>query len=189
MYALRGVANMLVVELTGKAYSEPFQAISKIQIGGVFIWIYVMIIVAVVLEILLHNTSLFRKMYYVGENLDTARIYGIKSGKIKIGTFALSAATACIAGLLVSSRIQYAESATGEGEEFQMLTAAVLGGASLNGGKGSIFRSVIGLFFLQMITTAMTIFNIDPLVQQLIVGVILIVAVWVDTRLNARSKT
>ena len=65
-----------------------------------------------------------------------------------------------------------------------MLTAAVLGGASLYGGKGSMLGSGIGLVFLATILNGMVIFNIEPLLQQLIIGVILIVSVYADSRLN-----
>ena len=65
-----------------------------------------------------------------------------------------------------------------------MLTAAILGGASLFGGKGSILRSIVGLIFLAAVLNGMIIFNIEPLLQQFVVGVILIISVYVDTRLN-----
>ena len=148
-----------------------------------------MIVLIAVLEFMLHRTTVFRKMYYVGENLDTARIYGIKSGKIKIITFAVSAFTAAIGGILIGSRVNYAEPTIGIGYEFQMLTAAVLGGASLFGGKGSILRSAIALMFLQLISNGMVIHSIEPLLQQIIVGIILIIAVYIDTRVNSVAKS
>ena len=154
-----------------------------------FLLIVVMIVLVVVLEFMLHRTTIFRKMYYVGENLDTARIYGIKSGKIKIITFISSAFTAAIGGILIGSRIHYAEPTIGIGYEFQMLTAAVLGGASLFGGKGSVLRATIALLFLQMISKGMVLHNIEPLLQQIIVGIILIIAVYLDTRVNKMAKS
>ena len=78
----------------------------------------------------------------------------------------------------------YADTAIGLGLEFQLLTAAVLGGASLYGGKGSMLGSAVGLIFLATILNGMMIFNVEPLLQQLIIGVIFIVSVFVDTRLN-----
>ena len=151
--------------------------------------IIVMVVLIVILEFMLHRTTIFRKMYYVGENLDTARIYGIKSGKIKIITFGVSAFTAAIGGILVGSRIHYAEPVIGNGYEFQMLTAAVLGGASLFGGKGSILRGAVALLLLQMISKGMIIHNIEPLLQQIVVGIILLVAVFLDTRTNKLTNS
>jgi ribose transport system permease protein len=193
MTALSGIAGILCTNLYGFAYPKEYIDLSKYEIplgGGldIFVTIIVMIVLIVVLEFMLHRTTVFRKMYYVGENLDTARIYGIKAGKIKIITFMVSALTAAIGGILIGSRVQYAEPGIGIGYEFQMLTAAVLGGASLFGGKGSILRSAVALFFLQLITNGMVIHNIEPLLQQIIVGIILIIAVYLDTRVNKAAK-
>ena len=194
MTALRGLATMICSNLYGYYYPDDYNALSKfsIKFGSgqeAFILIIVMVVLIVILEFMLHRTTIFRKMYYVGENLDTARIYGIKSGKIKIITFAVSAFTAAIGGILVGSRIHYAEPVIGNGYEFQMLTAAVLGGASLFGGKGSILRGAVALLLLQMISKGMIIHNIEPLLQQIVVGIILLVAVFLDTRTNKLTNS
>ena len=190
--ALAGVANLLTANMYGYNYPAEYKALVKynIMIGGneIFLTIIVMIVLIVILEFMLHRTTIFRKMYYVGENLDTAKIYGIKAAKIKMITFIISAFTAAIGGILIGSRVNYAEPTIGIGYEFQMLTAAVLGGASLFGGKGSIFRSALALLFLQLIVNGMVIHSIEPLLQQIIVGIILIIAVFFDTRLNKASK-
>ena len=73
---------------------------------------------------------------------------------------------------------------TGDKLEFRMVTAAILGGASLFGGKGSILNSVLALVFLAIVLDGLVKFDIDPLLQQLVIGVILIIAVFVDTLLN-----
>ena len=188
MTALAGLSNLLSTNLYGYYYPDAYRAIVRpeISIGGekVFVLIIIMIVIIAVLEFMLHKTSIFRKMYYVGENLDTAKIYGIKASKIKFITFIISALTAGIGGILVGSRVAYAAPTIGIGYEFQMLTAAVLGGASLFGGKGSILRASIAIFFLQLIRNGMVIHNIDPLLSQIIVGIILIIAVYLDTRVN-----
>jgi len=191
--ALSGLAGILTSNMYGYNYPQAYKDLSKYSIKfgegtDVFVTIIVMVILIVILEFMLHRTTIFRKMYYVGENLDTAKIYGIKSGKIKMITFMVSAFTAAIGGILIGSRVNYAEPTIGIGYEFQMLTAAVLGGASLFGGKGSILRSAISLFFLQLIVNGMVIHSIEPLLQQIIVGIILIIAVYLDTRMNKAIK-
>ncbi len=188
MTLIRGLASNCVKSLYGLTYPTDMRGLVRLNIGSIHLTVIAMVVIAVVLEILLGRSSLFKKMYYVGENLETARVYGIKSDRIKIATFALSAFTAAVGGILLNARVTYADTAIGLGLEFQFLTAAVLGGASLYGGKGSILRSCIGLIFLAAIQNGMVIFNIEPLLQDLIVGVILIVAVFADTRLNRMSK-
>jgi ribose transport system permease protein len=125
-------------------------------------------------------------MFYIGHSPETARLYGIRTNRIKVTTFIVSAVTAGIGGILATSRITHAYPTTGLGMEFQMVTAAVLGGASLYGGRGSILRSVLGLLFLAIILNGMIIFNVAPYYQQVLLGIILIAAVFVDTRLNLR---
>jgi ribose/xylose/arabinose/galactoside ABC-type transport system permease subunit len=181
---IRGLSSYLVKAMYGATYPPAMRHLSKIEVGNVYITIIAMIVLVVVLEILLKRSAIFKRMYFVGENRQTARIYGIKSDRIKITMFAVSALAAAIGGILISSRVSYADTAIGVGLEFQLLTAAVLGGASLYGGKGSILGSCIGLIFLATILNGMVIFNIEPLLQQLIIGVILIISVFIDTRLN-----
>jgi ribose/xylose/arabinose/galactoside ABC-type transport system permease subunit len=176
MTLIRGLASNFVARMYGATYPTAMRHLSKTEIGGIFVTIIVMVVLVVVLEILLKKSSIFKKMYFVGENRQTARIY------------ALSALAAAVGGILISSRITYADTAIGSGLEFQLLTAAVLGGASLYGGKGSILGSCIGLLFLATILNGMVIFNIEPLLQQLIIGIILIVSVFIDTRLNKVNK-
>lgn len=141
-----------------------------------------------VLEWLIVKSIVFKKMYYAGANVETARIYGIKADKIKIITFAVSSVTAAVGGILATSRIMHADVTTGVNLEFLMITAAVVGGASLFGGKGSVLRSVLGMVFLSVIFNGMIIFKIDPFIQQVIVGFILIIAVFIDSLLNRNVK-
>ncbi len=188
MTLIRGLASNFVSRMYGATYPTAMRHLSKIEVGHIYLTIILMVVLVVGLEILLKKSSIFKKMYFVGENRQTARIYGIKSDRIKVAVFTLSALTAAIGGILISSRITYADTAIGSGLEFQLLTAAVLGGASLYGGKGSILGSCIGLIFLATILTGMIIFNIEPLLQQLIIGIILIFSVFIDTRLNKVNK-
>jgi ribose transport system permease protein len=175
--------------LYGYTYTDSFRAISAFRvpmpvIGNLHFTTVVMVVAVVILEILLKKAAVFRQMYYVGENLETARIYGIRAGRQKIVIFTVMSLLSGIGGILLGSRLSYAHSTTGEGLEFTILTAVVLGGASLSGGKGSILRAVVGLIFLATISTGMIVHNIDPLIQQLIVGIILIATVFIDTRMG-----
>ena len=187
MALVRGLSWVLIRMLFGRTFPRNYRALARDKIGTINTTIIVMIVLVVVLEICLHRSTFFKKMYYVGENLKTAKLYGIKAETIKMLIFACSSLTAALGGILASSRITHADVTTGDGLEFKVLTAAILGGASLFGGKGSILSSVVGLIFLATILNGMIIFNIEPLLQQLVVGVILIVSVFIDTRLN-RSK-
>jgi ribose transport system permease protein len=184
MAAVRGLANLLCSNLYGYPYRPSYQALSRFRIGGIHFTTLFMVAAFIVLELLLKRATVFKKMYIVGENPETARIYGIKASRIKIIVFTITALLAGVGGILTGARLSFADTTIGNGLEFTILTAVVLGGASLAGGRGSIVRSVIGLIFLSMITTGMIVHNIEPLIQQLIVGAILIVTVFIDTRMS-----
>lgn len=187
MTLVRGLASNFVKALTGLTYPKEMRALAKTSFHGVHYIVIAMVVLVIVLEFLLKRSAFFKKMYYVGENLETTRVYGIRSDIIKTLIFGVSSLTAGMGGILINARVTYADTAIGNGLEFTILTACVLGGASLNGGKGSILATAFGLIFLATISNAMVVFNIDPLLSQLIVGIILIVSVFVDSRVNKNS--
>jgi ribose transport system permease protein len=125
----------------------------------------------------------------VGQNAETARIYGIRSDEIRLIMFMVSALTASIGGIIAASRVAHAAATAGVGLEFTMITAAILGGASLFGGKGSILRSSIGLLILAFATNGMIGFSIDPYIQQVVLGLILIAAVTFDIALTRNRRS
>ena len=179
-----GLVSNFVKRLYGATYPMEMRALSKAGVGGVHYTVIAMVVLVVVLEVLLRRSAPFKTMYFVGENEETARIYGVKSGRIKIAVFGISSFCAAVGGILANARVTYADTSLGNGLEFTLLTAAVLGGASLYGGKGSILSSCVGLIFLALISNGMVIFNIEPLLSQIIVGVILVVSVFIDSRVN-----
>jgi ribose transport system permease protein len=185
MAAVRGIANLLCSNLYGYPYNAAYQALSRVRVGDIQLTIIIMTAGVVVLEFLLKRALVFKKMFIAGENPETARIYGIKASQLKITVFTITSLLAGVGGILTGARLKFAESTIGNGLEFTILTAVVLGGASLSGGKGSLLRSVIGLIFLSMITTGMIVHNIEPLIQQLIVGLILIITVFIDIRVGS----
>lgn len=184
MTLIFGLVSNCIKGLYGATYPPEMRALSKANIGGVHYSVIAMVVLLVVLEFLLRRSAAFKIMYFVGENEETARIYGVKSGRIKMLVFGLSSFCAAVGGILANARVTYADASLGKGLEFTLLTAAVLGGASLYGGKGSILSSCVGLIFLAAISNGMVIFNIEPLLSQIIVGIILVASVFVDCRIN-----
>ena len=145
MTLIRGLASYFVKAMYGATYPPAMRHLSKIEVGNVYLTIIAMVVLVVVLEILLKRSAIFKRMYFVGENRQTARIYGIKSDRIKISMFALSALAAAIGGILISSRVTYADTAIGLGLEFQLLTAAVLGGPAFMAEKAAYLVPVSAL--------------------------------------------
>lgn len=169
-------------------YSAEYRAIAKFKIFDIHWTIILMVIIVVCLEFFLHKLPAMRKLYYIGNSNETARLYGIKADKIKTICFTLSALTAAFGGIIATSRITHSDILTGKNLEFTLITASVVGGASMAGGRGGILSAALGMIFIALLTNGMTIYRIDPFMQQVALGLVLIVAVSVDVYMNSKKR-
>ncbi|MEA5047280.1 MAG: ABC transporter permease [Eubacteriales bacterium] len=182
-----GVNAVVFNSFTAVTYNAEYRSLAKFKIGGVHWTILAMILIVVVLEFLLQKTPLMKKYYYIGNGPETARLYGIQSDRYKRVAFLLSALTAAIGGIIATSRITHSDVLTGNGLEFTLITALVVAGASLAGGRGGILKAALGMIFIAMLANGMTIYRIDPFIQQVMQGIVLIVAVYLDVRMNSKK--
>ncbi|MGI6176662.1 MAG: ABC transporter permease [Christensenellales bacterium] len=166
---------------------EAFLFLGKGQIGEVPFLILFFIVVAIVFDILLRKSTAMRKIYYIGSNEDSARLSGINVVKTKLSVYALSGALAGVAGVLTTARFSTATPTTGLGAEMICISAAVIGGASTAGGEGTVLGSVLGIIMVNIINNALVLLNVSVYWQDLISGVILILAVLFDY-LSHRKK-
>jgi len=184
MTFVQGVNAVVFNKMSAAIYPAVYRNFAKFQIGGVHWSIILMVIIIAVLEILLVKTAPLKKLYYTGHNPQTAKLYGIPVEKIKILCFAVSALTSAFGGIIATSRITHSDIMTGNGLEFSIITACVVGGCSLSGGKGGIVKAAAGLLFLAMLSNGMIIYRIEPFMQQVAIGFILIAAVFIDVRMK-----
>jgi ribose transport system permease protein len=136
---------------------------------------------------LTNRTVFFRRFYYIGGNEKAARLSGIRVDRMKIWAFVLSAGLAGLAGILLSSRLGAALSTSGRGLELRVITAVILGGASLSGGQGRIWGAFLGALFMAIVNNVLILSRVSGYWQEVILGVILIVAVGVDQWLVRRA--
>lgn len=130
---------------------------------------------------LLSRTALGRYIYAAGGNAEAARLSGVRVGLVKASTFAVSGLSAGIAGVILASEVGTAQAdADNLGNTFNAITAVVLGGISILGGEGAIWRAVLGAFFLQMLGNGFNLLNVQPVYQSVFKGVILLAAVSLD---------
>jgi ribose transport system permease protein len=129
---------------------------------------------------LLSRTIFGRYAYAVGGNAEAARLSGVRVNVIRTATFAISGLGAGIAGVILFSEVQTAQWNANSGIEFDAITAIILGGTSLLGGEGAIWRTVLGAFFLQMIGNGFNLLGTTPQWQYVIKGLILAGAVSLD---------
>jgi ribose transport system permease protein len=140
----------------------------------------VMVLVCVAGSIFLIRMALGRRIYAVGGNEIASRFSGIRVGRVKLLAYALTGLTAGIAAVLSLGYYGAASSGDGSGYELTVIAAAVVGGASLVGGKGSALGAVLGAIILQMISTGMVILGIPQNYSQIVTGVVVITAVLLD---------
>lgn len=186
MMAVKGFNWMMVNKFGGRQLPLEAREFVSVDIGGVRWSIWLMLIAAVILEFLLYKSWHFRQLYYIGHNMDTTTLYGLKAGRVKVLCFGVSAAISAFGGCLMTARLARPDVTVGANLEISIITAAVIGGASIFGGRGSVVRSMLGVFFIFLLQNGMTAYNIDSYIQQIVVGAILVAAIYLDLRFNGK---
>lgn len=186
MLMVRGLANVLANALGGQTYPRAFRQLARTNVFDVRLTVIVMVLLVLAAWGFQRRSALFRRMCFIGENVKSATVHGIRVGRIKIAAFMASAITAGIAGIFTASRITSADVRMGLGLEFVMVTAAIIGGASLYGGRGDLRGSALGLLMLALVLNGMIMYDVEPVFQQFVIGFLLIVTVAFDTIMNRR---
>ena len=160
--------------------AERFSRLGLNSAWGINYPIFVWAGFALVCGFLLSRTTFGRYVYAVGGNPEAARLSGVRVNVVRTATFAVSGLGAGIAGVILFSEVSTAQWNANSGIEFDAITAIVLGGTSLFGGEGAIWRSALGAFFLMMIGNGFNLLGTTPQWQYVIKGVILAAAVSLD---------
>lgn len=147
---------------------------------GIPVPILVIALLAVLLSVLLSRTPFGRKVYAVGGNGVAATFSGIPRARVVFMCYLISAFCVAVAGLLQASRSLGSQNTVGQGMELDVLAAVILGGASLLGGSGTIFKTVIGVLILGFIQNGLLLVGLAFYVQYVVTWVIIILAVWLD---------
>jgi ribose transport system permease protein len=142
---------------------------------------------AILAALLLARTTFGRYVYAVGGNAEAARLSGIRVDLIRGACFALSGVAAGLAGMLLASRTQSAQANLGAGMELTAISAAVVGGTSILGGDGAVWRGFLGIMLLAIIGNGFNLLNIDTTYQQIVYGGLILIAVAADQLLRRRA--
>ena len=137
--------------------------------------------------LLLARTTFGRYVYAVGGNAEASRLSGIRVGLIRGACFALSGLAAGLAGMLLASRTQSAQANLGAGMELTAISAAVVGGTSILGGDGAVWRGFLGIMLLAIIGNGFNLLNINTTYQQIVYGGLILIAVAADQLLRRRA--
>ena len=148
--------------------------------------VIMLIVTAILAYILLVHTRFGVYTFAIGGNEETARLASIPVRRIKLGVYALSGFTAALAGILLTARLWSAQPNSGVGLELDAITSAILGGASLAGGAGGIGGTMAGAFIIGILSNGMNLLAIPSYNQQVIKGLVFILAVLLDYFLRQR---
>ncbi len=184
------VRGLLLVMAHGQAVlnlPESFTVIGQGRLAGIQYPIYVMLVLVVVGDLLLRNTRFFRQSYYVGGSERAARLSGVNVDAVKIFSYCLIAVLAGISGLMITARFGSASLTVGTGLELRVITATIIGGASLSGGEGTVLGAFLGALFLGVLANVLNLLGVDVYWQNLVTGLMLILAVVFDAA-NERRK-
>ena len=150
-----------------------------------------MIIVYIIVAFVASKTKFGRYVYAVGGNAEAAYLSGINDKRILRLVFTIGGLMAGIVGIILTSRVSSGQPTGGTGWEFKAVIAVVMGGVSLSGGKGKPFGVLLGAVFVGILENGMTLLNYNSYLQQVVQGVVLILAIGFDvykTKRQAESK-
>lgn len=171
------------------ALPPEFKFIGQGAVGGIPMVILIFAVIVLVSDLALRHATVFRKVFYTGSNEKAALYSGIRTGRVKFWVTVLCSALAGVAGVVYTARFGAATPTFGVGMELNVIAAAVIGGASLKGGSGTVLGAVLGLALLSVVTSSLILLDVSPYWQDVIKGLILLAAVTIDHVLNNRKAT
>jgi ribose transport system permease protein len=180
MLMARGLALVFTEGFSLTNLPPAFSVFGQTRVLGLPVMVWVMLAILIVGDIALRRTRFLRQAYFIGSNEKSAALSGIAVNKVRIVCFVISGLLAALAGVMLASRLMSGTPTAGNALELQVLAAAVIGGASLRGGEGTIFGATLGVIFVALISNAMTMLAISIYWQMIVTGLVLVLAVAID---------
>jgi ribose transport system permease protein len=177
---IRGLAVVITSGFLVTVADERYTIIGREAVLGVKYSVWLFAAFAAICGFLLARTKFGRHVYAVGGNAEAARLSGIRVGWVKALTFAISGVAAGLAGLIASSRVSTGQADAGSLIELTAIAAVVIGGTSIAGGEGAIWRTMVGILLLALIGNGFNMLRVEPFYQDIVKGAIIVVAVAID---------
>jgi ribose transport system permease protein len=162
-----------------------FIAFGSGRLLGIHYLVWVPAVLLAVLSFVMHATPYGRRVYATGGGREAAYLSGVAVRRVIASTYIWCGALAGIAGVMLAARLQSGQPTAGEFYELTAIAAVVLGGAALQGGEGTLYNSVIGVFIMMVLGNALNLLNVDSYWQRVAVGAVIIAAAAVE-RLRSR---
>lgn len=183
MQIIRGIGFALTDAKPVAITDQLIVAIGNYKVFGFLpLPIIIMLVMAIIAHIVLAKTKFGRQLKMIGGNKEAAKYSGIKINKLQIYVFMISAFTAAISGILMTSRLYSAQPNVAQSYELDAIASAVLGGTSLTGGQGTIAGTIIGALIIGVVNNGMNLIGLEYFYQQIVKGAIIVIAVLIDVR-------
>jgi ribose transport system permease protein len=173
----RGMAILITGGFLIPVRMEEFTWLGREKIFDIHVAVYILLIFAIISTFILNRTTIGRYIFAIGGNEDASILSGIKVNLVKIFAFSFCGFASGIAAAVQVSRISLGTSQAGLGMELQAIAAVILGGTSIYGGSGAVWRSIAGVMLLALINNGFNILNADPFYKDLTTGLVIIAAV------------
>ena len=188
MSAFRGAALLLAGGGPISGFEEAYRWWGQGYLGPVPVPVVIFLALALVAHLVLAYTRFGRAVYAVGGNPEAARLSGLDVDRLTSSVYVIMGLMAGLGGFVLSARLNSAEAVAGVGYELTVIASVVIGGTSLFGGVGTIFGTVVGTLLIGVLLNGLVLNNVSSYVQQIIIGVIIVLAVAFDTFAKARRR-
>jgi ribose transport system permease protein len=179
-FVVAGVASLVTAGNLVLISDHGASDISTSELLGVNMSTWVMVVVVVVLGLVLARTTYGRYVYAAGGNAEAARFAGVRVNLVRVIAFALSGGAAALGGILDSARVLEGNSTNNTTLTFTVVAGIVVGGTSILGGEGVVWRTVIGVLLIALIGNGYGLLSLNPLYEQITLGAIMLLAVGLD---------
>ncbi|MBE7559100.1 ABC transporter permease [bacterium] len=180
MSLLRGTLMVVTDGASVAGLPKSFTVIGQGYVMGVQCPILICLILVISFDLLLRYSRFLRQSYYIGGNEKAAILCGIPVPWVKLFNYALTGTLAAVAGIVLTARMGGASVTAGTGLELRVITAVVIGGASLSGGEGTILGAFLGSLLMALVLNALTLLGVNPNWNNVVVGATLLCAVLLD---------
>jgi simple sugar transport system permease protein len=188
--ALRGIALLMTQGFSIPIASDTlFTLIGRGTVLGIPFPAFLAALVAIVGVVVLNETRYGRHVTAVGINAEAARRAGIPTARVIASVYVLTGLAAAAAGLIIAARLSSGSSNAAVGFELDVIAAVVLGGTSLMGGRGTMTGTILGALTIAVIGNGLILAHVSPFFTQIVTGAIILIAIWLNTRIFARLGT
>ncbi|MDX2138870.1 MAG: ABC transporter permease [Chloroflexota bacterium] len=184
---IRGLALIITQAEQVRVQDDRFQALARGDILGINNTIFIWLGFAILLTFVLTRTRFGRYVFAAGDNPEAARLSGINVNLVRTITFGISGFAAGLAGVISASKFMKAQNDMGQGLELIAIASVVIGGTSIMGGEGAVWRTVLGVLLLRLIENGFNLINVDTFYQDVFQGLIILFAVALDAMRHRRE--